>query len=154
VNEIDRTGSQLYLIPLVVGLLFAGLMILLGIISTEQARNHYKANRLEEAVRKLGQIRIETPGMSRTSPPPQPSVKKRSWYVRYEIRILILAVPFGLIGLSFVPMVIGVRSLPARNTLNLDDAMRRSLLFMICLFILSPASLLLYIWALRVGLIG
>jgi hypothetical protein len=155
VNRINQTGSQLYLIPLVVGLLFAGLMVFFGVISTEKARNHYRANKLVEALQKFGPPRINASGTNRTFDPPKiPSVKKRSWYVKYEVRILLMAVPLAIFGLSFVPMAIGVRPPPARNPLNLDDSMRRSVLFMICSFLLSPACFLLYIWALRVGLIG
>jgi hypothetical protein len=128
-------------------------MLFFAIISTEKARNHYKGNKLAESVQKLRPVRINVPGMNRTDPLPPPPVKKKNWFVKYELRLPLLAVPLIIVGMNFGLMAIRGQ-FPERNSFHVDDSIRRSLLVMVCSFILSPGLLILYIWALRVGLIG
>jgi hypothetical protein len=73
--------------------------------------------------------------------------------VKYEVQLLLVAIPLVFLGVSFLLTVIGRRPLPERNPFHLHDSLRRSVLAMVCSFILSPGLLILYIWALRVGLI-
>lgn len=142
----NSTALPIHLIPLVVGLLFAAGMLFLAVISTEKARNHYKSQETEASIRKM--MRSINPGNV------QPPVKEKHWFVKYEVQLLLYALPLIIIGLHLTSMAIGSGRLPERNPLGLSDSMRRSLLLMVCSFILSPAMLLTYIWALRVGLIG
>lgn len=142
----NQSQSPLFLIPLVVGFLFAVLMVYLGVISTEKARDHYRSKKVEVSIQKM--MRSINPGNT------QPPVKEKNWFLKYEVQLLVFALPLAIVGFRLVWMAIVSGELPDRNPLGLSDSMRRSLLAMVSLFILSPAFLLAYIWALRVGVIA
>ncbi|MCY7347812.1 MAG: hypothetical protein LH614_16560 [Pyrinomonadaceae bacterium] len=149
----------LCLIPLAVGFLFAALMLFLAVISTENSRRHYQAKRLLENIQGIVQpIIIPKPSWDKTTPTPTPTPTpkpKKDWRKKigdYEIGAPMLAVPALIFGLYLAFVTVG--TLPARNPLGLSGLMRRSILAMACSFLISPALLLLYLWALRMGLIG
>ncbi len=152
-----RANVWLCLIPLIIGFLFATLMFYFAVISTKKARNHYKAGKLAESVQKLGQIDFSPEWMkdeNKPTPTPTPLKEKnwREYFTEYEPLTPLFILPFLVFGLYLSSMIF--TSLPDHNPFDLSDLMRRSFLAMICSFALSPAILILYLWALRIGLIG
>jgi len=155
-------SSWICLIPLGIGFLFAALMFYFAVISTEKARNHYQAKKLQESIQGISQINVMPkmpafPGDKSTpTPTPVPTPKpEKDWRKKlgdYEIGSPMLALPFLLFGLWLASVAFG--TLPARNPFGLSDLLRRSILLMVCSFVISPALLLLYLWALRIGWIG
>ncbi len=155
----NNSGFWLCLIPLFVGFLFAALMFYFAIISTENARRHYQAKKLLENIQGIVQpINIPKPSWDKTTPTPTPTPTpkpEKDWRKKirdYEISSPMLAVPVLIFGLYLAFITVG--TLPARNPFGLSDLLRRSVLAMACSFLISPALLLLYLWALRIGLIG
>ncbi len=158
----NNFSSWLCLIPLAVGFLFAALMFYFAVISTENARRHYQAKKMQESIQGISKINgmpqmPRFPGDKSTpTPTPIPTPKpEKDWRKKigdYEVGHPMMALPALIFGLWLASIAFG--TLPARNPLGLSDLTRRCLLAMICSFVLSPAILILYIWALRIGLIG
>ena len=151
-----ETNIWLCLIPLFVGFLFAAMMFYFAFISTENASRHYQAKRLEKSIQGISQ-QSAMPKMpdfmnSKSTPTPTPTPMpkpERDWRKKvgdYEIGTPMLALPALIFGLWLASIAFG--TLPARNPLGLSDLTRRSLLVTICSFVISPALLLLYLWAL------
>ena len=78
--------------------------------------------------------------------------KHKNFFADYETGLPLMALPLLFVGLYLARMIFG--QLPDRNPFAVSDLLRRSLMVMICSFILSPACLIFYVWALRIGLIG
>jgi hypothetical protein len=147
--------SNLFLIlsPITFGILFSILMIFLGVISTQKARDHYRSKKLMRSIQQIGRIRLGPGGLVNSPEPPAAApVKRKNWFTEYELRYPLMVLPLFIVGFSLVRLLFG--SLPERNPFSVSDSMRRSLLAMVCLLLLSPAFLILYLWSLRVGLIG
>jgi len=139
---------------------FRALMFYFAFISTENARRHYQAKKLEKSIQGISQ-QSAMPKMpdftnSKRTPTPTPMPKpEKDWRKNvgdYEIGSPMLALPALIFGLWLASIAFG--TLPARNPLGLSDLTRRSILAMTCSFVISPALLILYIWALRMGFIG
>jgi len=157
-----ETNVWLCLIPLFIGFLFAALMFYFAFISTENARRHYQAKRLEKSIQGISQQSAmpKMPDFTNSKrtpiptpiPTPKPEKDWRKNVGDYEIGSPMLALPALIFGLWLASIAFG--TLPARKPLGLSDLTRCSLLVMICSFVISPALLLLYLWALRIGWIG
>lgn len=137
----------LCLIPLVFGFLFASAMFYLAVNVTEYSREHYQAKMREK---KINFNVLRNDGTTKTRP--KPGKTWRETIEDYEFQILVIALPLLVFGLGLASITVG--TLPERNPLGLSDLMRRGVLAMACLMVISPAILLLYIWTLRIGLIG
>ena len=160
--------TWLSLIPLGFGLLFILLMIYLGFISTEGARRHYQGKKIQKDIEGLNQIDF-TPKMPvfpndnrpvTPTPTPKPTPKptpERSWrqkFSDYEIRLLLPLLPLLLVGLEFSGLAIGLLELKRKKPGYKNPLILKSFFAMVACITLSFPLLLLYIWALRMGLIG
>ena len=147
---------RLCLIPLFISLFFAALMVYFAFISSEKARRHYQAKKMERSIRGINQTKMPDfmngKGTPTSTPTPIPDRDWRKKVGDYEIGTPMLALPALIFGLWLAYIVFGTS--PARNPLGSSDLTRRSFLIMICSFVISPALLLLYLWALRIGWIG
>lgn len=159
-----QASNWLFLIPLGIGFLFAALMFYFTVISTEKARNHYRAKKLQEAVQHFGQLDFSPktpvfPGQTRTptpTPTPKPKTEKdwREIIDDYEIFLLVMVIaPLLFFGLKFAGLTIGLFELKRKDPLVETILLLRSIFAMLTSFTLSPALFFLYIWALRMGLI-
>jgi hypothetical protein len=148
-----RINILVSVIPLGAALLFAGLMLYFAAISTQPARDHYRSKRLTESVQKVAQLRLTPEGMRYDKPASESApAKQKNWFAKYELNLPLTALPLMFLGFYLARMIFS--RLPDRNPFRVSDLMRRSLLVMVCSFILSPAFLMLYVWSLRIGLIG
>lgn len=168
----DRTinfPAPLALIPLGIGLLFAVWMIYLASISSEKARDHYRGKRFQEIfenVKPPEVTKIDFPKLpefpdDKTTPTPTPTPKpsptpkpEKDWrekFEDYEIEYPLKALPVLLFG--FALAFAAFRKFPARNSDNPTLSMASSLLMMCSSSAVSFALLILYLWALRIGLI-
>jgi hypothetical protein len=164
--RIKPKNNWLAWTPLGFGLLFIVLMILVALISTEKARRHYQAKKMEEALYKIGQInpilpKINFPDNKPTplptpTPTPKPAPEK-SWsqkIVYYDIPILITALPVFLLGLRFAGLSLGTLKLKNKAPDYKDPLILINFYVMVACLALSFSLLLFYIWSLRVGLIA
>jgi hypothetical protein len=163
-NEI---GGSICLIPLAIGVFFVLMMIFFAVISTEKAREHYQAKKLQESIHQVSQIKIgsSNPAIrmlensSRspdTTPTPTPAREKTLFEQMdyYEIYFPITALGATIFGLRLFGLVIGIYKVRNRSFTAKTPLFLRNVWAMFALMCFSFALLLLYIWALRIGLIG
>ncbi|HRH42914.1 MAG TPA: hypothetical protein PKY82_14895 [Pyrinomonadaceae bacterium] len=163
-NQKNNLSSRLCLIPLGIAVLFAMLMLFFAIISTEKAREHFQAKKTQGNIQQMAQKIRETPMMpvfpnDKTltptpipTPTPQKSLLKQMEY--YETGYLIMVAPLLVFGLQMAGLTLGFYQPKLKTYLKIPMKLRKSLFAMLTSFTLTPAILILYIWALRVGLIG
>jgi hypothetical protein len=154
-----KQSAYLFIIPLFIAVGFAGLMIWLAIISTENAREHYRAKKFNEAVRNLAKNPLgqNNPAFeifnTKKTPTPTPTPEKTKSFLEtaeyYEASYLIIAFFLLITGLRFLKFLFS--KLPARNPLQLSDLTIRCVFLMLCSLVFSPAFFILYIWLLRNG---
>ena len=170
-NRTNNFPAWLSLIPPGIGILFAALMVYLGVVSSEKARDHYRGKRFQEIFEKVkapevpkidfpklpelsGDKTTPTPTAMPTpkpSPTPKPETNWREKMEDYEIEYPLEALPVLLFGLALA--FAAFRKFPARSSENPTFSMASSLLIMCSFFAVSFALLILYLWALRIGLL-
>lgn len=156
-------NNRLAWIPLGFGLLFVPLMIFVAVISTEKARDHYLGKKTQETFSQLSRMtenlpKIKFPG-DKTTPTPTPTPKpklEKSWSEKigdYEPYFLIIALPVFFVGLKFAGLSLGVLSLKNKNPQYQNPLILTNFYAMVACIALSFSLVVLYLWALRVGLI-
>ena len=112
---------------------------------------------MQEAAYQVSQIQITNPALSKPAPTSESTPPNKSWLEtmkNYETGYLIAVIPLLAISWQLISLTLGFKEPKQKPYLKMNWKLRKSLLAMIPSFILSPALLILYIWALRVGLIG
>jgi hypothetical protein len=150
-------------LPLIFGLLFVCLMIVVAVISTEKARNHYQGKKIQEAVSNIPKAKDLAPKIDifkdkTPTPTPIPTPKpEKSWTEKigeYEIYFVIVALPVFFLGLKFAGLSLGVLRLKNKDLQYQTPLILINFYAMVACICLSFSLVILYLWALRVGLIG
>lgn len=158
---MKKQSAYLFIIPLFFAVGFAVLMFYLAVISTEKAREHYRAKKFNEKMADFNNLSIgrNNPALNifntKTTPTPTPTPppeKTKSFLETakyYEASYLILVVILLIFGSQFLPYLFN--KLPKRNSLQLSRLTIRCVFLMCCSFVFCPAFFILYIWLLRNG---
>lgn len=160
----NQTKPLVYQIPLLIAVLFAAVMFYLAVISTDRASGHYKWRVVQKNIESISAKKLANlPNFpfSEATPTPTPTPiptpadfreKFTEFSAKYDPSFLFMFITLLMPGVVFFRSAVGGVSLPKVNPLH--DSLRRDVFIMLASFFLSPAFYFLYVWTLRVGLIG